>query len=1031
MEVWDEEGPEDWYASDVASSAEDSAEAQEEASETSEVGEIDHDERSNLLRPPILSICAALGGYEHVQVDGRLEMVYKLGDDCLGMCIPDTECLRDLRRLWRQDDSDSSRAVARVFAELGTLHNDLVPILLHTAGTGEKENKIALACSKYTNLYVADLMTALTWPIDWNAEVHDIVNREEEEDGVLSKLVGLRSMQVQYKASILRVRAKEPRLSDRCVIGCVMHHLLLPALSRPKADRSERDTGVIGMCLHLFRNLSAIRDPVAHTTSSATILANTTLQSLLVEQLDQNYVLDTLMMLASCADTKEYELWSPVTADCIYQLYVGSNVIDIATISPVDVQGTSHALSASLDSEAKEKRRLTNNARHSRFGTTIQFRAQDGSFRVARQQAALTEPIKDLEQGIADRGRRKVSRRRRAYERGDPQHHTAWTHTARKSLRRWADRFMQDGAFQTLEQQYLRDIHAERERVGDLDTARCKAMQIAAFFLDYFRARRATDTNKWDFSLIASWMEPWAFRLARSRAAMSMEAKQWYEFVAAIRLWTSLLNALQALTHGTTEQRQVADHLQNTLYYDGDLLDTSLQVMHAYSAQSFACLEAVLDFAYTMPRLLEKHASQHEYLFVKQRQNTSDEDTTRSERLFRFQTYQRAMATTKLAHLCTQYLMRWSDSAQPAVMLPRLASVTHRLVVKAERPGLFFTAKTRQVWIRLLRGGEQPIRALDGKAFGILEKLAHYISRQFSKLDSTSKEALDANRAAPRAPKANKVPAEICVRPELEHSEQIGVAVGLLAEEHKLAEVAWLKFHLELASAERKALMAHDPEADPEAPSTEIQDRFLEHHSEEIRTGMTYDPVLKLLLRLVGLEPHVDCENWRWNVPKNCTPAALDRDGRIIDQYLAQPLLMEGDLRDYVRRVRAPRERTAASEEDDGYEDQHSKSRKRSRTTSTEKAKRAPRIPRWLDNEFIEESDEELAFAMEDARPHTSSRSVTPNPLFTKQPSSGSPTTSPSVSAALRSSPLEKDKSDSVRKPAHRDPLFLFDSDNE
>lgn len=147
MDAWDEDAVEDWYASDVASSAEESVDDQEAAIEESEHSEVDHDARMELLRPPVLSICAALGGYEHAEVDGRLQQVYRLGDDCLGRWCADAECLRDLRRLWRQDDTDSSRAIARVFAELGTLHNDLVPILLHTAGMGEKSDKIALACS--------------------------------------------------------------------------------------------------------------------------------------------------------------------------------------------------------------------------------------------------------------------------------------------------------------------------------------------------------------------------------------------------------------------------------------------------------------------------------------------------------------------------------------------------------------------------------------------------------------------------------------------------------------------------------------------------------------------------------------------------------------------------------------------------------------------------------------------------------------------------------------------------------------------
>lgn len=671
-------------------------------------------------------------------------------------------------------------------------------------------------------------MTALTWPIDWHAEVKDIVTREED-DQVLSKLVELQSAQVQYKASVLRVRAKEHRLVNRTVVSCVMKSLLLPALAKPRSERSEREVGVIGMCLHFFRNLLAIRDPVAHTLSSTALVANATLQSMLVEQLDASHVMDTLLMLASNADAKEYEAWAPVAADCIYQLYLGSDVKEIARVEHASVGAQSSALAASLDSEARRKRHTINNARHSRFGTTIQFTAHDGSVRVARQQPALVESISELEQSIADRSKRRVSRKRPATERGGVRRYTAWTPAGRAVLRRWADRFLQDGAFAVLEKQYLRDIHAERERIGDLDAARCKALQLATFFLEYFLARRADDASAWDFSMVAEWLEPWAFRLARARTAISLEAKEWLEFGAGVRLWTALLRLLDALAHGDEDQRQVADELQNTLYYDGDLLDTSLQVMHAYSAQSFACLETVLDFAYTMPRLLEKHASQREYMFVKQRRSKEEESTQQSERLFRFQTFQRAMATTRLAHVCTQYLGRWRDSAQPATMLTRLASVAHRIAVKATRPDLFFSAKARAVWVRLLRDPESEMAAVDAKAHTSLVQLATYLKRKFAKLDTSAQEAFDADKRPAREPKADKAPADIMVKPGLVHAEEIGVAVGLLGEQHKLAAVTWVKFHLEMASAARKALMASDPDADPAAPSAEVLDQFATH----------------------------------------------------------------------------------------------------------------------------------------------------------------------------------------------------------
>ena len=60
-------------------------------------------------------------------------------------------------------------------------------------------------------------MTAMTWPIDWYAELNDIVAREEDEH-VLAKLVEVKSAQVQYKSAILQERAKEPRYAERTVL---------------------------------------------------------------------------------------------------------------------------------------------------------------------------------------------------------------------------------------------------------------------------------------------------------------------------------------------------------------------------------------------------------------------------------------------------------------------------------------------------------------------------------------------------------------------------------------------------------------------------------------------------------------------------------------------------------------------------------------------------------------------------------------------------------------------------------------------
>jgi replication fork protection complex subunit Tof1/Swi1 len=64
-----------------------------------------------------------------------------MGDSCLG-------CLKDLKKFWRKDDSDPERTIAIIFWETRVLPNDLVPILLETAGKGNVLDKRAIACGE-------------------------------------------------------------------------------------------------------------------------------------------------------------------------------------------------------------------------------------------------------------------------------------------------------------------------------------------------------------------------------------------------------------------------------------------------------------------------------------------------------------------------------------------------------------------------------------------------------------------------------------------------------------------------------------------------------------------------------------------------------------------------------------------------------------------------------------------------------------------------------------------------------------------
>lgn len=245
-----------------------------------------YNSRRAILEPAVRSVVDALGGYE----DGR----YRLGDECYG-------CLKDLKKFWRKDDTDDERTVARIFWATRVLPNDLVPILLETAGKGMFEDKRAIAC--------ADLMTAMTWPIDMAEELKEL-------DEVFDKgtdYTELMQSHLHYKAALLRPGVMEALLS-----------IVLPCLAKDSKQRTERDVQLVGVVLYLIRNLAFIKDLPPNMHLSADQAEYSALQSRLIKVLSNTGILDLLSTIASNAsDDPMFNGWNALLLEIFYLLFRG------------------------------------------------------------------------------------------------------------------------------------------------------------------------------------------------------------------------------------------------------------------------------------------------------------------------------------------------------------------------------------------------------------------------------------------------------------------------------------------------------------------------------------------------------------------------------------------------------------------------------------------------------------------------------------------------------------------------------------
>jgi replication fork protection complex subunit Tof1/Swi1 len=249
-------------------------------------GENQQTSRRALFEPAVRRVVDALGGPEGG--------VYRLGDQVLG-------CLKDLKKLWRKDDTDDERTIARIFWDVRVLPNDLVPILLATAGKGLVEDSRAIVC--------ADLMTAMTWPIDLAEELKEL--DEELDKG--TDYTQLTLSHLNYKAALLRPGVIQALLG-----------IVLPPLAKSPKERKERDGQIVNVVLHLVRNLAFIKDVPANSLLSADNVEYSTLQTRLVCALSETHMLPLLLTITTNASGDSLLAgWNTLVLEIFYLLFRG------------------------------------------------------------------------------------------------------------------------------------------------------------------------------------------------------------------------------------------------------------------------------------------------------------------------------------------------------------------------------------------------------------------------------------------------------------------------------------------------------------------------------------------------------------------------------------------------------------------------------------------------------------------------------------------------------------------------------------
>ncbi|KAJ3135876.1 Topoisomerase 1-associated factor 1 [Geranomyces variabilis] len=570
----------------------------------------------------LLSICAALGGLE--QVDTYVEGVgivsqkqYVLGDETLA-------CLRDLKRLLRTDERSKDRTVVRALGRWKILQTDLLPILR----VAHASNKVKVAQA------VLQLFVPLTWPI--NTASHDAAGQQEIQRGY-----------------------KEAFLQDGVL--CSVLDLILTPLSVPHRDRTERDHGIIGLVLTLFRNLLAIRDTQTDVLSTGEKYIRSTLQESLIVCLNKAEIIPLLLSFAGSVDQREFSDWNMTIMEVFYYMFLERDPGELlaANVSKGPYQNAaipspSSDLKMMLEAEAAAKRKSARipASRHGRFGGTLSFQLPTGAnFTVHNPAQALNSVEDTLDTGkTANRGQRpglkpdEYQRTRAVRSRGAAEIYLKTAHA------------FVDGCFNVLVESVRKDFAAERDKVQLEHYSRF--MWLCAFALKFQRmlrqksraaedadaaegaagkspaagpgdlpaSRAATTTTTplvepLDFDTVTEFLSLRGLAFVTGRLATAEGEKRHAEVSVAVDLLKQFLLSLDAMAlHPDEEYREAAQHIQNNMYYEHSTIDIAVRLVRDFKRQGhLSHLKAVVETVHVLLKMLEAYSKTKSVMFRKKK----------------------------------------------------------------------------------------------------------------------------------------------------------------------------------------------------------------------------------------------------------------------------------------------------------------------------------------------------------------------------------------------------------------------------
>jgi replication fork protection complex subunit Tof1/Swi1 len=860
--------------------------------------------------------------------------------------------LKDLLRWLRLHDYKYKRFdVRRCLAHANIVKGDLLEILAQFPESGTEsrlKSRTALGCLQ--------LLTVLTDPLE------DLLNEDDMTRNFHRHIPYLKLAQVGYKRALLHFENAE-------ILRTVVR-ICLPAMAQPRAERSTNDKAIIGLVLNLVRNIAMITQPQDMPSQGD---ENEITRSTTIAVFSNQDIFNFLLTVGS-GSGDEFQDNIVTQLEVLFHILKG---IDPKKLFLEQQQIRKNNTKEFKDLLSKEKAMLNGYkkhapTRHNRFGTMVWLKRDETNYSTVTGQHSITNDEQTLYH--MDKSKKWDKPKFRGKKTEEPNEQLAIgerceiDESATKILGSFVADFLDSSfnpLFLALRKLIERDSNFERHTAENVK----QYFYLISWFLNAATARhesvaKENEKNPSDstaamaqdnsYAYIAAVLDQETFVLLNRSMQLYLDEKNWQTVQSTVLAFTQILLTVQSMAESPDEEDQeIAENIQNRIFYEEATHDRILQLLRGYKRQGFAYLDAVTECTHVFVRMLERYSKVNVDLQIrskrrarrKQKQKQQPEGTeanpvaaeeeaeqaedeerelyqAASERKFDFAKFSAKFMNQGCVDTFLSLLNFYNDLTPE--QLKRCHRYFYRLAFKNELAVLLFRVDILLLFHRLIKGPEglnpdiPGFKELEQLVQQVFRRCVKWVSRDtegegwkemcmiemlFSKMGNTvfyMQNGYDrvVEKATPRPP------TELDFKANITEEQKVGVAVGVMLENNKAADVSWVREEVKRAADEREAFeIAHrhamPEDADPDewqATSTSPNIFLQPGDSAERKLALFKDKHLRLLLTAVGYQRLGVAEDTEasWILPGELSSTKLNDIATKIQQAEFDPPTFDG-----------------------------------------------------------------------------------------------------------------------------------------